>query len=783
MVNEGIHINQTNSEKREQRFQILGMDCAGCARTVETGIGRLPGVTASLLNFTTGTLTVQGNIAPETITARVQELGYEAEPLAVAASTAAEPPAPEAKGSLLRYLLSRRDTQLALLGVLLILPGLIFEELLPGLGIHSPWFDATAVGALLLAGMPVARSAWRSLRLNREITINFLMTIAAIGAVVIGAYTEAGLVMVLFAIGEALEGYTAARARDAIRSLSAVAPAEASLLRPRFSLDSSNSSQLAVGSGQSDHLPLTAHGLPASSDWAEKRVSIAELKVGDRILVRPGERIAMDGRILSGYSSVNQAPITGESQPVEKQPGDEVLASTINGQGALQVEVTHLAADNTISRLIQMVADAQERRANAQRFVDRFARIYTPAVVVVAFLVAVLPPLLWGAPFWGEGAWLYRGLALLVVACPCALVISTPVSIISAISNGTRHGILFKGGAFLEELSRVRAIIFDKTGTLTRGEPAVVAVNAADCANPPDGVCAACDDLVALASAVEQQSEHPLAQAILNEAAVRGVGGRYPAGQNVMALAGKGVTGAVNGHRVTVASHAYFDEGYAAHDCAAVDAAASQGHTTMLVAAGEQYRGYITVADTLREGGREAVAALREQGITPLVMLTGDNQATAQRIAGQVGLDEVQANCLPGDKMAAVHAYRDLYENVAMVGDGINDAPALATASVGVAIGRTAQAMETADVVLLGNDLRQLPFALKLSRAAMATVRANVVLSIGIKLIFLVLVLLGMGTMWMAVLADVGTSLLVTANGMRLLRRPMWDVERERLRA
>lgn len=793
MVNELIHINQTNNEKREQRFQVSGMDCANCARTVETGIGRLPGVTASLLNFTTGTLTVQGNITPEAITARVQELGYEAAPLATAAQTAAEPPAPEAKGSLLSYLLGRRDTQLALLGILLILPGLIFEELLPGLGVHTPWFDAAAVGALLLAGLPVARSAWGSLRLNREITINFLMTIAAIGAVIISAYTEAGLVMVLFAIGEALEGYTAARARDAIRSLSAVAPAEASLLRLRFSLDTSNSNQSAVDSRQfsassepnnGNRLPLTDHRSPVPSDWVEKRVPIAELQVGDRILVRPGERIAMDGRILSGYSSINQAPITGESQPMEKQPGDEVLASTINGQGALQVEVTHLAADNTISRLIQMVADAQERRANAQRFVDRFARIYTPAVVIVAFLVAVLPPLLWGAPFWGDGAWLYRGLALLVVACPCALVISTPVSIISAISNGMRHGILFKGGAFLEELSRVRAIIFDKTGTLTRGEPAVVAVNAADCANPPDGICAACDDLVALASAVEQQSEHPLAQAILNEAAARDVGGRYPAGQNVTALAGKGVTGTVNGHTVTVASHAYFDErlvgrdslpGSATHDCAAVDAAASQGHTTMLVAAGEQYRGYITVADTLRQGGREAVDTLRSQGIAPLVMLTGDNEATALRIAGQVGLDEVRANCLPGDKMAAVRAYRDQHQHVAMVGDGINDAPALATASVGVAIGRTAQAMETADVVLLGNDLRQLPFALKLSRAAMATVRTNVALSIGIKLIFLVLVLLGLGTMWMAVLADVGTSLLVTANGMRLLRRPRWS--------
>lgn len=754
----------------EQRFQIAGMDCANCARTVETGVGRLAGVTATTLNFTTGTLTVQGDVAPETIFARVQELGYEVAPVSPVTLPQTEGQTPEATGSLLSYLIGRRDTRLALLGILLILPGLLFEELLPGLGLQSPWFDVAAVGAMVLAGVPVARSAWRSLRLNGEITINFLMTIAAVGAVVIGAYTEAGLVMVLFAIGEALEGYTAARARDAIRSLSAVAPAEASLLTVRsddFSRQATedrSTTEVVTTNGSTTEVVTT-------NDWVERRVPIAELQVGDRILVRPGERIAMDGRVLSGFSSVNQAPITGESRPVDKQPGDEVLASTINGQGALAVAVTHLAADNTISRLIQMVAEAQERRANAQRFVDRFARIYTPAVVAVAFLVAIIPPLLWDAPFWGEGAWLYRGLALLVVACPCALVISTPVSIISAISNGTRHGILFKGGAFLEALSRTRAIVFDKTGTLTRGEPTVIAVNAADCLNPSNGVCLVCDDLVAIASAVEQHSEHPLAQAILNEATLRGVRGRYPAGQNVTALAGKGVTGSVNGQAITVASHAYFEERLP-HDCAIIDVAAQRGYTTMLVGEGEQYRGYITVADTLRAGSREAIESLRSQGVEALVMLTGDNEATAERIAGQVGLDEVRANCLPGDKMTAVGVYRKQYEHVAMVGDGINDAPALATASVGVAIGRTAQALETADIVLLGDDLRQLPFALKLSRAAMAMVRANVVLSIGIKVVFLALVLFGSGSMWLAVLADVGTSLLVTLNGMRLLRWP-----------
>jgi Cd2+/Zn2+-exporting ATPase len=453
---------------------------------------------------------------------------------------------------------------------------------------------------------------------------------------------------------------------------------------------------------------------------------------------------------------------------VAKGVGDAVFASSINGEGALEIEVTHLAADNTISRLIQMVAEAQERRAPAQRFVDQFARYYTPAVVVLAILVAILPPLVWGASF---REWLYRALALLVVACPCALVISTPVSIISAISNGARNGVLFKGGAYLETLSRVKVIAFDKTGTLTEGRPSVVRFQSINCEG--ETLCEPCADFLALTSAVEQRSSHPLAEAVVNESNRQGVNGRYPAAENVQTMTGRGVTGQVNGRTILIGSHSYFDQNVPhAEHCPVVAAADAAGLTTMLVQDGNGYAGYIAVADTVRSSSKTAVAQLKAQGLAPLVMLTGDNQATADKIAAEVGVTEVRANCLPEDKVTAVTQLRRQYEHVAMIGDGINDAPALATASVGIAIGSTAQAMETADIVLMGDDLRQLPFAIRLSRAAMRTIRTNVGLSIGIKLAFLALVLAGLGSMWLAVFADVGVSLLVTLNGMRLRKRP-----------
>ncbi len=722
----------------KQTFIITGMDCADCAKTVETGVAKLNGVEISKLNFHTETLHVSGNATSQEIISRVKELGYN-----VRDPQEDDKPVSQPSINFFQYLWGRQDTKLALFATLLVLPGLLFHELLPNLGIHNPLIDIASVAAMVLAGYPIALNGWRAFRINHQITINALMSIAAIGAVFIGAYTEAGVVMVLFVIGEALEGFTSERARRSIRGLMEVAPNEATLLETH-----------------DDH----TH---------EKDVNVKDLKVGDVILVKPGKRIPMDGRVVSGSSEVNQAPITGEARLIQKGSGDTVFASSINGGGTLEVEVTHLAEDNTISRLIKMVEEAQEKKAPAQRFVDTFASYYTPAVVVLAALVAIIPPLFFGQQFLGgESGWLYRGLTLLVVACPCALVISTPVSIISAISNAAHAGVLFKGGVHIETLARVKTIAFDKTGTLTNGRPSVINIRSIECADP-NTLCNECSDLLALASAVEGRSEHPIAQAVAHEARHRGLSLSYPAAENVTALTGRGVTGTVNGHEVVIGSHPYFDKSIPHNDhCETVTSADASGLTTMMISNDKQYKGFITIADSVRETSRDALDELKKINIENLIMLTGDNEMTAKSVAEQVGVTDFRANCLPEDKVNEIERLRETEGGVVMVGDGINDTPALAASTVGVAIGNTAQAMETADITLMGTSLNQLPFAIRLSRAAMNTIRTNVAVSIGIKVIFLFLVLFGMGSMWLAVLADMGTSLLVTLNGVRLLKNP-----------
>ncbi len=746
----------------EQIFTINGIDCADCARSIEKGVASLPGVQTCSLNYTAAKLRVVGDVTAATVIVRVADLGYTAS--APAPATTIESTPQGGVRGFVHFLLQRRTTMLALIGAILILPGLLFDELLPMLGWHSAWWTVSSVAALLVAGYPVARGAWRSLIINREVSINLLMTLAGIGAVIIGAYTEAGLVMVLFAIGEALEGYTIERARYAIRSMLQLAPSEATVLRACIDC------QAHVGQDgyQSGACPFC--GLE------ELRLPVAQIQVGDVMVIKPGERMAMDGLVTAGASAVNQAPITGESMPVEKAIGDPIYAGSINGEAVLTVAVTQLAADNTVSRMIRMVEEAQERRAPVQRFVDQFARYYTPAVVGIAALVATVPPLFFGAPFWNPDlntqGWLYRALEVLVIACPCALVISTPVSLVSAISNAARNGVLIKGGAFLETLSRIKAFAFDKTGTLTAGKPSVVTVRSIDCPAQP-GVCVPCDDLLALISAVERRSEHPLALAVVNAATERGLREQYPAAEAVTAIVGRGVSGYVNGRTVLIGSHAYFDQTvpHNAAQCAEIKQAAAQGHTPMLVSADTQYLGYITVADSVRTSSRDALQALQAAGVEALIMLTGDNAATAQSIAAAVGVTAFRADLLPAQKVQAIEQLRAQYGTVAMVGDGVNDTPALAAATLGIAMGAgSAQALETADITLMGNDLSKLPFAYQLSRATMRIIRQNISAALGIKALFLLIVLFGAGSLWLAVLADVGASLLVTLNGMRLLR-------------
>lgn len=499
------------------------------------------------------------------------------------------------------------------------------------------------------------------------------------------------------------------------------------------------------------------------------------------VLVRPGQRIPVDGVIAHGSSSINQAAVTGESEPVLRSEGDEVMAGTVNGEGALEIRVTRPAGDATIARIARLVEQAQELRSPAERFIDRFARWYTPAVVLAALLVVLVPVLLFGQSLFdhadGTHGWLYRGLTLLIIACPCALVISIPVTVVSGLTRLANLGVLVKGGAQLDELADIQAIAFDKTGTLTYGRPEVTIVRSSDCAHPEPVAedCAHCEDVVALAASVERASEHPVAHAIMSAATTRQLQHRYQA-TGVTAHAGRGISGELgNGLTIAVGSDALFD-GKAAIDAPLsqhAEGARTSGQTVMFVGKGNEVVGLIGVRDEIREASRSALGELK--AIHPpvaAIMLTGDNQQAAARVAAEVGtIDEVRASLLPEGKLRAIEELRERYGRVAMVGDGINDAPALARADIGIAMGAgTAQAMETADVVLMQDDISHVPMALRIARRSRTLVKQNIALSLGLKIAVLVLAVPGITTLWMAVVADVGATMLVTLNGMRALR-------------
>lgn len=752
-----------DGEDAQQIFLIRGMDCANCALTIERGVASLPDVETCTLNFASERLVVSGAVSQDAILERVRALGYGGDVFDPNASVPTSAQQPQAS-SFWRYLLQSRNTRLALLGALLILPGLLFDELAPLLGItvSSPIWRWFSLAALIVAGAPIARNAWRALVINREITINLLMTIAAGGALILGAWTEAGLVMVLFAIGETLEGYSVRKVRSSISTLLEQAPQEAIVLRPCIDCQ-----------GHMGQDGYTGGPCPVCGT-EEQRVAVQDVRVGEQMLVRPGDEIALDGVVIEGESEVTQARITGESMPVFKEVGSEVFAGAFNGSGALTIEVTQPASNSLIARIVRMVDDAMDRRAPVQRTVDRFARYYTPTVVATSLLLALLPPLLLGAPFWGDDGWFYRSLTLLVVACPCALVLSTPVTLVSALSRLAALGVLVKGGEIVERMSEVSAVAFDKTGTLTQGTPQVLHLRAAACTTAADDSCPVCIDFVGLASAVERRSEHPLARAILAYAEGAGVSERYAPATSVQAVTGRGVHGIVDGRKVIVGSHSWF-EATVPHPqevCEIARDASEMGATPLLVADNGLYAGYLLLADTVRAESAEAIAQLRAMGISDLAILTGDNQGAAHHIAAQVGIKRVYAELLPGEKIAEMEKLkREGTRVVAMVGDGVNDAPALAAADVGIAMGEgAAHALDTADVVLPGNDLRLLPKALKVARHALKTVHANIWLSVLSKLAVFVVVLLGFGSMWLAILVDVGLSLLVTLNGMRLLR-------------
>lgn len=714
-------------------YEIGNLDCANCARELEEGIRKLDGVEQATVDFANLRLIVVGETPFAALRERTEAFGHTL--IQAGAPTAAEQAVRGGVRGFWDYLLAGKETRLAVYAAGLVALGLLLEII--GAGTISPIIYTVA---LALAVFPIARKGWNTLRINRRFTIDLLMTIAGIGALLIGEYLEAATVIFLFVIGEALEGYVTNRARDSLRALLALKPTRATVLQ----------------------------------GGTERSVHVDELRIGDRILIKPGERVPMDGIVTQGKSGVNQAPITGESLPVSKQEGDEVYAGSINENGLLQVEVTRLAADNTLSRIIQMVEQAQTQRAPSQRVIDQFAHYYTPAVVLVALLVATIPPLFFGGEFIGadpHAGWFYRALTMLVIACPCALVISTPVTVISAITAAARHGVLIKGGAYLEALGSIRTVAFDKTGTLTEGRPAVMQVRSVDCETGE--ACALCDDVLALAAAVESRSTHPLAQAVVGEAHTRRILNRYTHAQTVETLNGLGIRGEIDGQQIVIGSHALFDHDYthSAQLCGWVKQAEGRGHTAMLLHDGERVRGFIAVADQVRSSSAGVVADLNALRLET-IMLTGDNAVVAAAVGAQVGVRDVRAALLPEGKVQAVRGLLQQRQSVAMIGDGINDTPALAAATVGIAMGGagSAQALETADIALMGDDLTRLPFAIRLARFARALIRQNIGLSIAMKLIFLLLAMGGGVTMWMAIFADVGMSLLVTLNGMRPLR-------------
>ncbi len=593
----------------------------------------------------------------------------------------------------------------------------------------TPWPEVTAyLGAILCGGRFVAAKAFYAAR-NLRPDMNLLMVVAVVGALGIGEWFEAATVAFLFSLSLTLESWSVGRARRAIAALLDLAPPSVRLIKP---------------------------------DGGEIDTPAADVRVGERFLVPGGERIALDGEIVEGRSAINQAPITGESVPVEKTVGASVYAGSINGDGALTVKASKTADDTTLARIIRMVEEAHARRAPSEQWVERFARIYTPAVMALALAVFLAPPLIAGGD-WGE--WFYRALVLLVIACPCALVISTPVSIVASLAASARAGVLIKGGAFVEMPARLRAIALDKTGTITKGEPEVVRVV------PLRGHTEA--ELLARASALEARSTHPLARAVVSYA--RKIGVAPEAAADVQVLQGKGLTGQFDGETFWLGSHRYVAE--RGQDTPEINAEAealeADGKTVIAVGNDRHVCGLIAVADTVRAEARQVVADLHAAGIARVIMLTGDNRTTAEAIAREVGIDEVHAELLPEDKVRKIEALVAQYGTVAMVGDGINDAPALARASLGVAMGAIGSdaAIETADIALMTDDISKLPWLVHHAKRTLSIVRQNIGFSLGVKAVFVVLTFVGIATLWGAIAADVGASLLVVFNALRLLGR------------
>jgi Zn2+/Cd2+-exporting ATPase len=702
----------------EALFRISAMDCATEEGEIRHALAGVDGIRGLRFLLAERVLAIDAEAAAlNSALAAIRRLGFNPEPIS-----------PDQRPSAAQTRAERRRERLRLAGSLaLALTAELLHLVVPVYPGHELVEIGIAIAAIALAGFSVFRKGLAALRQGR-LNINALMSVAVTGAFLIGRFPEAAMVMALYAVAEAIEARAVERARQAITSLMALAPDEAEIRQ---------------------------------SDGRWQRLAARAAAIGDVVRVRPGERLPLDGTVLSGVSAIDQAPITGESLPFDKGPGDAVFAGTINQGGALEIQVTAPASLSTLARIIQAVEEAQASRAPIQRFVDRFAARYTPAVFVVALAVALLaPPLLMFTPLQA----IYKALVLLVIACPCALVIATPVTVVSGLATAARRGIIIKGGLYIEEARKIKVLALDKTGTITLGQPKLVAFSSQQEASNV-GI------LKQLASSLAERSDHPVSRAI-----AAGLDGERLAVEAFEALPGRGVRGVIAGRPLMLANHRWIEElGLCSSALeASMQVHERQGRSLSLLADDSSVLALIAVADTVRPSSAAAMEALRSLGVTP-VMLTGDNTATAGAIAAMAGIDEVKSNLLPQDKLEAVAALQARYGFAAMAGDGINDAPALAQADIGFAMGAagTHIAIEAADVVIMNDDLMRIPETIALSRRTFRILRQNIALALGIKAVFLVLTVAGNATMWMAVFADMGTSLIVIANGLRLLRTPM----------
>lgn len=680
-------------------WKISGMDCAACARKVENAVRQIRGVNQAQVLFATEKLVVDADTDLRAqIERAVQKAGY------TLRSEDSRDAAPE----------SRLKENLPLITLI------IMMAISWGLEQFNHPFGQLAFIATTLVGLyPIARQALRLMKSGSWFAIETLMSVAAIGALFIGATAEAAMVLLLFLIGERLEGWAASRARKGVSALMALKPETATRLR----------------------------------DGVREEVAINTLRPGDIIEVAAGGRLPADGKLVSGFASFDESALTGESIPVERATGDKVPAGATSVDRLVTLEVLSEPGASAIDRILTLIEEAEERRAPIERFIDRFSRIYTPVIMVIALLVTLIPPLMFDGG-WQE--WIYKGLTLLLIGCPCALVISTPAAITSGLAAAARRGALIKGGAALEQLGRITQVAFDKTGTLTIGKPRVTAIH------PASGISEA--ELLALAAAVEQGATHPLAQTIVREAQTRDLA--IPTAESQRTLAGTGIEAQVNGERILICAAG---KQPAAAFAGQISELENAGQTVVLVLRNETVLGVLALQDTLRDDARDAIRDLHQLGVNG-VILTGDNPRAAAAIAGELDL-AFKAGLLPEDKVRAVTALNQ-QAPLAMVGDGINDAPAMKAASIGIAMGSgTDVALETADAALTHNRLRGLAQMITLARATHANIRQNITIALGLKAIFLVTTLLGFTGLWLAILADTGATVLVTANALRLLRK------------